>query len=133
MPYRPEVFQFVIFCLEPVRVYVHQMGLRAFATLFTSCLSIRLFCYDLSVPIFCSRIFLLLSHPVVDMVSPILPLIVGRISFVVLKRPVLSISFGLVSVSFLVFLLSLVFLIGFLKLFFFSSSRRAISVSSEYF
>ena len=37
----------------------------AFTTLFPCCLSIRLFCYDLSVPIFCSKIFLPLSHPVV--------------------------------------------------------------------
>ena len=37
------------------------------------------FCYDLSVPIFCSKFFLPPSHPVLGMTSPILPLIVDRI------------------------------------------------------
>ena len=60
-----------------------------------------------------------------------LPLIVGKNIFVVLERPVFSILFGFVSVSF-VFLLSLVFLFGFLKLFL-SSSCRAHSVFSEKF
>ena len=83
-------------------MYVHLDGfLRALATLFPCCLSIRLFfCYDLSIPIFCSKIFLLLSHPIVDMASTILSLNVSRIFFVVLERPVLSILFGLVSLSF---------------------------------
>ena len=53
--------------------------LRAFATLFPCCLSIQLFCYDFSVFVFCSKIFMSLLHLVVVMTSPILPLTVGRI------------------------------------------------------
>ena len=52
--------------LKPVEVYVHLFFIDS------------AFYYDLFVPIFCSKIFLPLSHPVVDMASPILPLMVGR-------------------------------------------------------
>ena len=78
IPSRPEVFHFGIF----LRVALCPSDLlRAFATLFPCCLSIRLFYYDLSVPIFCFKIFLPLLHTVVDMSSLTLPLIVGRICF----------------------------------------------------
>ena len=39
------------------------------------------FCYDLSVPIFCSKIFLSPLHPVACMCSPLLSRLVGRIFF----------------------------------------------------
>ena len=130
MPSRQSVFQFDIFkcCREPVQVYVH---LSAFSNCRNS-VSMLCFCYDLSVPIFCSKIFLPLSHPVVDMASPILPLIAGRFFFVVLERSVLSILFGLVSVSFSLHSFASIFwLVS--SSFFCSSSCRAFSVSSEYF
>ena len=46
-------------------------------TLFPCCLSIRLFCIVLSVPIFCSKIFLLPCHQVVGMYSCILTQLAG--------------------------------------------------------
>ena len=55
--------------------------LQVFATLLPCCLSLRLFYCDLFVPIFCSEIFLLLSHPVIGKSLPILPLLFGRIFF----------------------------------------------------
>ena len=87
---------------------------QAFITLFPRCLYIRHFCYDLSIAIFCSKIFLPLSHAVVDMTSPILRLIVVRIflrcfgtsCFIYIVWSYLGI--------FLVFLLSRVFLVGYL-------------------
>ena len=57
------------------------------------------FCYDLSFPISCSKIFLPPSHPVTGISSPILPLLVGRIFFRFAK-PVLSVLFDPDSVSF---------------------------------
>ena len=104
--------------------------LRALATLILCCISIRLFCYDISIPVFCSKIILPLSHLVVYMASPIPPLIGSRIFccwfrtslFVYIVRSFLGI--------FLVFLLSLVFLVGLLK-HFLCSSCQAFSVSSE--
>ena len=90
--------------------------LRAIATLFSCCLSIRLFCYD---PIICSKIFLPLSHPVVDMALPILPQIVGRIFFVFFGTSCFIYIVWSCLGIFLVFLLSSVFLVGLLKLFLF--------------
>ena len=81
---RPGVFQLSIFW---VLLWVNWCVfppcdlLRVFATLFPCCLSIRLFCYDLSVPIFCSKIILLPSHLVVGISSPILPLLARIIFF----------------------------------------------------
>ena len=128
MPSRPGVFQFAIFLSVALSPCMSPGGLlRTFITLFPCCLSIRLFCYDLSVPIFCSKIFLALSHPVVDMASLILSLIVGWIFFVVLERPVLSCLD-----IFLAFLLSFVFF-GWSPHVFFSSSCSAFPVSSVNF
>ena len=82
VPFRSGVFQFDNFYVFPcVRRGICSFGglLRALATLFLCCLSIRLFRYDLSVPIHCSKIFLLLSHSVVGMASSNLPLLGGRI------------------------------------------------------
>ena len=56
-------------CFELVGVYVL---LKTFFE-FPCCLSIQLFCYALSVPVFCSKIFLPLSHLVVGMASRISP------------------------------------------------------------
>ena len=87
--------------LEPVRVYIY---LRVFFKHLQLCFHVvypfGFSYYDLSVPTFCSKIFLPLSHPDVDMASPILHLSVGRMFFVVLECSVLSLLFGLVSVSF---------------------------------
>ena len=52
---------------------------RVLVTLFLCCLSIRLFCYDLSVPIFCSKIVLLPSNPFASIFSIILYVFAGRI------------------------------------------------------
>ena len=68
-------------------------------------LSIRLFCYDLTVLIFCSKIVLLPSHPVVDMSSHILSYLQVQFSFVVLECPVF---FFCIVWSYLFSLLSLV-------------------------
>ena len=111
MPSRPEVFQFGIFL---------SIALSPSGCMFTwgPSSSIRnslfiLFIYFaffyLSVPIFCSKIFWPLSHLVVGMASPILPLTLPRIfsrcfwtsCFVYIVWSCLGI--------FLVFLLSLVF------------------------
>ena len=99
MPLRPGGFPVCYlfkYYREPVWVYVH---LKAFFEHWQLCFHVvypfGFFVFGLSVPIFCSKIFLPLSLPVVDMASLILPLIVGRIFF-----PVFSILFGLVSVSF---------------------------------
>ena len=48
-------------------------------TFFPCCLSSRISCYLLSVPIFCSKIVLLPLHPVIGMYSCILPRLAGRI------------------------------------------------------
>ena len=105
-------------CLQPVGVYVH------WGTFFENlqlCFHVvypyGFFCDDLSAPIFCSKI-LPLSHLVVDMASSILPLIVGRIFFVVLERPVLSKLFGFVSVSFSSSFFRQYMLVGLLKFYF---------------
>ena len=73
MSWRVGILRFAIF----LSVVFNPTGCT-FTTLFPCCLSIRRFCYDLSVSIFCSKIFLSFSHSVVDMASPILRLIVGR-------------------------------------------------------
>ena len=65
-----------------------------------SCLSIRLFCYILFLPIFCSKIVLFPYHPVVSAFT--LYLQVGFLSFFLLECLVLSILFNI----FLDFLLS---------------------------
>ena len=90
MPSRPRIFEFDIFL---------SVALSALGCIFTWRLSSRIrnsvfmlfihlvfffsfffFCYDLSVPIFLLKnLFSSLSHPVVGMASPILPLLVGRI------------------------------------------------------
>ena len=75
MSSRPGVFLFAIFIsvtLSPSVCMFTWGPSSTFATLFQRCLSIRLFCYDFSVPIFCSKIFLPFLHSVVDMASPIL-------------------------------------------------------------
>ena len=81
-------------------VFSPSVLLRVFLTLFPCCLSIRLFCYVLLVAIFCSKIVLLL---VVGMFSCHLPLLSGRIFFVVLERRFVLI---LLPYLFLIFLLS---------------------------
>ena len=87
------------------------------------------FCYDLSVPIFCSKIFLPLSNPVVIMFSPILVLF-GKIFFRCFGTSCfVDIVWSCLGI-FLVFLLSLVFLVCLLLLFF-SSSSRTFSVSFQ--
>ena len=98
MPSWSGVFKFGTFlsCFESIEVYFY---LRSF-------LSIRLFSYILSVPIFCSNIILFPCHPVIGIFFVHFPLLVGRIFFVVLKYPILSILFYPVSTSFLVFSLS---------------------------
>ena len=112
MPSRHGIFQFSIFlsvALSPSGVRSPESLLRRFAALFPCCLSIRIFCYDLSVPIFCSKIFYPLPHPVVGMASPILPLIVGRIIFRCFRKSCfLRIVWSCLSI-FLVFFLELVF------------------------
>ena len=76
-------FQFSIFL---VLLWVNQgiflpSGLPlVFATLFPY-LFTRLFCYDLDVPIFCSKIVFLLSYSVVAISSHLYPLLAGRILF----------------------------------------------------
>ena len=125
-----------LFCvaLSP-SAYVHPRAFFEHSQLcFQVVYSFGFFYYDLSVPIFCSKIFLLLSHPVLDMASTILPLIVGRIffrcfgtsCFVYIVWPCLGII--------LVFLLSLVFF-GWSPqaFFFFRSTCRDFSISSENF
>ena len=97
--------------LEPVGVYVHLRALFEHSKLFLYCLSIHLFCYDRSVPIFYTKIVLPLSYPVVDMAWHILPLIVGRIFFPwfsFLCSCFVYIVWSCLSM-FLLFLLSLVF------------------------
>ena len=54
-------------------------------------------CYIIIVPIFCSKIVLFSCHPVVGMSLCILSLLAGRIFFVLLECPVLSVLFYLVS------------------------------------
>ena len=73
IPSRPGVFQFGISLVLPGGVF------RVFTILFPCCLSIGRLYYDLSVPIFCSKIVLFLSHPVDSMTSSILPLLADRI------------------------------------------------------
>ena len=58
---------------------------------FPRCLSIWLFCYDLFVPIFYTKIVLLHWHPAVGISSYIFPLLSGMIFFVILECPVLII------------------------------------------
>ena len=76
------------------------------------------FCYDFSIPIFCSKIFLPRSHPVAGMTSPILPLRVGRIFFRCFgKSCFVCIVWSCLGI-FLFFLLSTVFLISVFELYF---------------
>ena len=63
MPWWPGIFQFGSFLNVAL----------------SCCSSIQLFCSVLSVPIFCSKIVLVPSHPVVGMSSCILLLLAGRI------------------------------------------------------
>ena len=72
----------------------------SFLTLFPCCLSIQLFCYIYLVAIFCSQIVLFPCHPAVGMSSCNLPLLAGRIFFIILECPVLSILFYSVLISF---------------------------------
>ena len=62
----------VLFCVNR-GVFSPYGLLRALITLFPCCLSIQIFCYYLSVPICCSKIVLLPSHPVVGMSLHISP------------------------------------------------------------
>ena len=64
-------FFFFFFALGPSLLLV---------ALFSCCLSIWLFCYDLSIPIFCCKIFFLPLHHIVWM-SLCIPLLAGGIIF----------------------------------------------------
>ena len=64
-------------CFSTLWVYVHlEGGFFEYS---------QLYFHDFFVPITCSKIFVLLSYPVVDMASPILHLISSRILFVCLE------------------------------------------------
>ena len=81
MPYRPGVFLFDVFkwCLERVEVYFHPWTFFEHSDPnFHAVYPFGFFCYDLSVPLFSSRVFLILSHLFVGKSSPIPPLIVAR-------------------------------------------------------
>ena len=67
--------------LEWIEVYFHASLFRASATLFQYCLSIRLFCYDNSVPTFGSKIYSSRTQLIAGITSLILSLLVGRIFF----------------------------------------------------
>ena len=63
---------FFVFCSGPLWVLLN---------LFLCCLSIRIFCYDLFVPIFCSKVVLSPCHLVIGIFSLILLLLADRIFF----------------------------------------------------
>ena len=58
-------------------LFWHSGFLPILAILFP-CLSIRFFCYVINIPIFCSKIVLLLSHSIEDISSQILPQLARR-------------------------------------------------------
>ena len=66
-------------CFAWIDVYFLLGALFEYLQLFSMFFIHSGFCYDLSVPIFCHKIFLSPSHPVAGMSSPIFPLIAGRI------------------------------------------------------
>ena len=75
------VVNFLVLLWVNQGVFFPSALLPVLLTLFSCCLSIRLICYVLFVPIFCSKLVLFSSHPVVGMFSYILPQLAGRIFF----------------------------------------------------
>ena len=81
------------------------------SNIFLCCLFIRIFCYDLSVPIFYSEIVFLSIYLVVSMFSCILPVFADRIFFICFRMSCFVCNVWSNLGIFLVFLLSLVHLI----------------------
>ena len=84
----------------PIRHLFACCFVRVLMALFPCYLSIRIFCYVLFVPIFCSKIVLFPCHPVVDMSPCIHSLLTGWIFFRCFGMSVLSVLFYPVSISF---------------------------------
>ena len=111
--------------------------LQVFATLFPGRLSLRFFfvlffCYDRSVPIFCSKMFLSPSHPVVGMFAPILSLL-SCLNFLTVFWNILFYLYCLVLSRYLFSLPSFASTFWLISLScIFHSSCHASSASSEY-
>ena len=117
MPSWPGVFQFYIFLRVVLsssgRVFTWgpSLSIRNSVSMFFKL--IQRFYYNFSVPIFCSQIIL---HPVVNIASPILSLIVGRTLFCLVyivwssfSLPFFASIFWLISTSFFLVLVAVLF------------------------